>query len=80
MAKKTRRRVHPLVRWAKANSISMVTMSKQLGLSRTAIHYWNTGFRLPRPFTMQVIADYTKGAVTAHACYRYWLSCQRASA
>lgn len=76
MAKTNRKQRHPLVRWAQANSRSITNVADELGVSRTCIHYWETGFRVPRRFTLQMIVDYTKGAVTANDCHQYWLALQ----
>lgn len=67
---------HPLLCWARKNSIPTKVVCEKLGVSRTAIHYWNTGHRSPRAFTLQMILDYTKGGVTANDCHEYWQSLQ----
>lgn len=68
---------HPLVQWAQRNFIPVATMAKELDLSRTTIYYWERGRCAPRQFTLQMIVDYTKGAVTPTDCHNYWLARQR---
>lgn len=71
---------HPLLEWAEDNDISINQMVAEMGISRTGLHYWNTGERMPRRFLLQMIIDYTDGKVTVEACHQYWLSKQRKAA
>lgn len=63
---------HPVKAWARGK-MSQKGLCRELGVSMTALHYWDVGVSCPAPKTMAAIERVTAGRVTASDCVNYFM-------
>lgn len=64
---------HPVYRWANGKGVPIKSVVSRLGVSRTALLYWDDRKTCPSPRHMKSIEALTLGDVSVNDCINYFL-------